>query len=245
MKKLKMMQLLKNLLLLLLLAPLPFTACTDKKEDPEPVATLTARAGTDQHVKTGETVRLDGSASTGSTPAPFTYAWRFAGKPVGSNATLTDANTARPTFVADLPGPYELELTISSAAVSGKDQVLVTATADRVPLVLEDIAVNTVLEDRFPEADLPDYLVNKTIAVRAQLTVKPGVVIAFAQDARLDVSENGVLIARGKPRKRSASPAKEPSRGIGPASGSIPTAAPTSLCTRKFSTRAAPRWYRA
>jgi hypothetical protein len=202
MKKLKMMQLLKNLLLLLMLAPLLFTACTDKNEDPEPIATLTAQAGVDQNVKTGETVRLDGSASTSSTPAPFTYAWHFARKPAGSNAALTDANTARPTFIADLAGEYELELTINSQAVSSKDKVLVTATADQMPLVLEDITVNTVLEDRFADANLPDYLVNKTIAVSAQLTVKPGVVIAFAQDALLDVRETGVLIASGEATKK-------------------------------------------
>jgi hypothetical protein len=203
---------LKNLLLLFLLTTLVLTSCTDHGEDPQPV-TLSARAGADQTVRTGETVTLDGSASQSSPVQPFTYLWSFSKKPSSSTATLVGQTTPKATFVADVAGEYELELTLSGGGASARDKLLVTAAAALVPLVLDDITVNTVLEDRLSDPDQPDYLANKTVAVSARLTVKPGVVIAFAQDALLQVNEGGELIATGETSKKIRFTGKEARKG--------------------------------
>ncbi|HSI89989.1 MAG TPA: hypothetical protein VK927_02685, partial [Adhaeribacter sp.] len=70
------------------------------------------------------------------------------------------------------------------------------------PMVLQDIKVNTVLEDRNTDPAKPDYLVNSNIRVMAELTVKPGVVIAFEQDTRLDLNTDGKIIAVGTADKK-------------------------------------------
>ncbi len=194
---------LKKLQLLFFSLTILFTACEpkDKDKDPAPASTLTANAGVDQNVQTGQKVILDGHASKDNENKPFTFAWSFTKKPTNSQATLAGANTAKPTFVPDLAGEYELELTISNAASSQKDKVSITASF--TALVLADIAVKTVLEDRIADFNLPDYLVNEDIAISAELTVKPGVVIAFAEDKRMEIKENGgVIIAKGEADKK-------------------------------------------
>ncbi len=77
-----------------------------------------------------------------------------------------------------------------------------TPETPKEALVLDHIKVNTVLEDRVSDPNVPDYLVNKNIAVLAELTIKPGVVIAFSQDSRLDINSNGSIVSVGEPNKK-------------------------------------------
>lgn len=185
----------------ILWAALSFTlllgSCKDD-EDPTPSNTLTAKAGADQNVHAGDVVTLDGSASTDSENKTFDYSWAFSKRPTGSTAALASGTTAKPTFTADLPGEYEVELTISNANGQSKDKVLVTATVIE-PIVLEtNIKTKTVLADRIANPAIPDYIVNASVAVNAELEIKPGVVIGFARDTRLEINDNGgVLIAKG------------------------------------------------
>jgi hypothetical protein len=76
-----------------------------------------AVAGDDQSIHAGDLVSLDGSASyDDNTPAGnLAYAWTLTGTPVGSTATLTGAETATPSFVADLPGTYVVSLVVTDA----------------------------------------------------------------------------------------------------------------------------------
>src|SRR6478672_6595129 len=55
-------------------------------------------------------------------------------------------------------------------------------------LELDHIRTPTTLEDRNSDPDVIDYYANKDISVSAEFTIKPGVVIGFAQDARLDIN---------------------------------------------------------
>lgn len=67
----------------------------------------------------GHAAGADGSSSTG--PAGFTYAWKVTAVPPGSavtTASLVGAASAKPTFVPDRPGAYELELTVAAGAAS-------------------------------------------------------------------------------------------------------------------------------
>jgi len=95
----------------------------------------TANAGGDQDVFVGDTVALDGSGSTDPDGDSLTFSWRFTTRPPGSSATLSGAVTATPTFVVDVPGTYEIELSVSDAGgSSAPTTVLVGAVINEPPL---------------------------------------------------------------------------------------------------------------
>jgi hypothetical protein len=75
-----------------------------------------AVAGTNQHALVGQTIRLDGSGSSDdNTPSlALSYSWTLSG-PDGSAATLIGANTAFPTFVADVAGDYVATLVVTDS----------------------------------------------------------------------------------------------------------------------------------
>ncbi len=86
-----------------------------------------AEAGPDQAITlTGATVHLDGSQSYDPDGDLITYEWTFLSKPQGSNATLTDANTATPTFFADVYGDYSVGLVVKDPWSQAGDSVLVS-----------------------------------------------------------------------------------------------------------------------
>lgn len=89
-----------------------------------------ANAGTNQNISTGSTVSLDGSASTDPENDTLTYVWSFSSRPAGSAAALTDADTATPTFVADVSGQYDIQLVVKDGqADSDPDNVTVVAAS--------------------------------------------------------------------------------------------------------------------
>ncbi len=197
----------------LFLSLIIIAGCEDKQ--PDPSNTLTAKAGDDQNVNVGDNVTLDGSTSVDKDNKPFDYRWAFTKKPAGSTTNLNAASTSKPSFTPDLPGEYEAELTISNANGESKDRVMITASVIQ-PIALEaEIKTNLVLEDRVNNPDIPDYVANQNVLVNAELTLKPGVVIAFARDARLEVNDGkGILIAKGDSAKRIRFIGKETTKGF-------------------------------
>lgn len=181
------------------------TGCTKETDiDPAPTpGAVTAKAGPDQPVQVGQIVTLDGSGSSDSQGKPLTYAWTVVRKPAKSTITLSDAASFKPTFKADEIGEYEFELTVSSANGKATDRVLVTASVAEPLAISASITVKTNLIDRVLNPDLPDYIVTKSIDVNHELTIEPGVVIAFERDVRLNVNDNGgLLIAKGTADKK-------------------------------------------
>ncbi|HSH88588.1 MAG TPA: PKD domain-containing protein [Ramlibacter sp.] len=87
----------------------------------------TANAGAGRVVYAPVTVTLQGS---GSDPhgAPLTYSWSFQSKPAGSNAVLANANTANPSFVADMEGEFVVRLVVNNGSVNSEPST-VTITA--------------------------------------------------------------------------------------------------------------------
>jgi RHS repeat-associated protein len=100
------------------------TASSSSTACPVPVA----KAGPNQTVATGSTVQLDGTGSTDPSGLPLTYQWSIVNKPTGSTATLSSATAAKPTFVADKAGHYEMHLVVSDTYFSSpSSSVNVTA----------------------------------------------------------------------------------------------------------------------
>lgn len=92
-----------------------------------------AEAGPDQGTFVGNLVALNGSASNDADSDPITFSWTLIASPAGSTTALSEANTATPVFVPDLPGAYVVNLVVSDPFVdSAPDTVTiaVTTTAD-------------------------------------------------------------------------------------------------------------------
>ena len=112
----------------------------------------TANAGANQSVVTGVTVTLDGSASTDPQGLPLTYTWSLITRPANSNAVLSATNIVNPTFVADQPGTYVAQLTVSNGFLSSTTPATVTIASDVQPVANAGpnqavIAGNTVTLD--------------------------------------------------------------------------------------------------
>jgi hypothetical protein len=96
-----------------------------------------ANAGADQAVQVGQTVMLDGRASSDPDGNPLTYAWSFVSRPAGSTATLSNPAVVQPTFVVDAAGTYTVQLIVNDGQVnSAADSVIISAApAANVPPV--------------------------------------------------------------------------------------------------------------
>jgi hypothetical protein len=90
-----------------------------------------ADAGADQSIHAGALVHLDGTGSySANTPTEsLAFAWAFNSTPAGSAASLVDADTSTPVFVADLPGAYEVTLVVTDldGVASNPDRVNVSS----------------------------------------------------------------------------------------------------------------------
>ncbi len=90
-----------------------------------------ANAGPDQTVKHWILVTLDGSASSDPDENyPLTYAWEITSKPGGSTASLSNPSMVNPTFKADVPGDYTIQLVVTDSlgATSAPATVKVSTT---------------------------------------------------------------------------------------------------------------------
>ena len=93
-----------------------------------------ANAGSDQSAHPGQTVSLDGSQSLDPDGSTISYAWSFSAKPAGSAASLTDSDTALPSFPLDVPGTYVVQLIVSDGTLSSAPDTVTVTTANVVPV---------------------------------------------------------------------------------------------------------------
>jgi hypothetical protein len=88
-----------------------------------------ANAGPSQTITaTGTLVHLDGTQSYDLAGLAIAYQWSFVSRPAGSNAALTGPKTSKPSFTADVPGDYSVQLVVTDSlgTVSSPSSVLVS-----------------------------------------------------------------------------------------------------------------------
>ena len=92
-------------------------------------ATPLANPGPNQTVKAGTTVTLDGTGSTTlSGGGPLTFSWMFISRPPGTATRMFYETGPTTMFVADVPGTYVVQLTVSDGVTSNESTVTITAT---------------------------------------------------------------------------------------------------------------------
>lgn len=105
-----------------------------------------ANAGLNQSVVVGNTVTLDGSASSDANGDPLTYSWAFISRPSGSSASLSSTTAVKPTFMANVAGTYTLSLIVNDGeADSTPATVTVIASVGNAPPVANAGAAQSVI----------------------------------------------------------------------------------------------------
>lgn len=93
-----------------------------------------ADAGADQTARVGQTVTLNGAASSDPDGNLLTYRWTLLTRPTGSGAALANATTVRPTFVVDRPGRYTAQLIVNDGTVDSAADTVVVDTLNSAPV---------------------------------------------------------------------------------------------------------------
>ncbi|MCK5923235.1 MAG: hypothetical protein KAG66_20005, partial [Methylococcales bacterium] len=93
-----------------------------------------ANAGPDASTAVGDSVSLDGSASSDPDGDTLSYSWSFTDIPVGSTATLSDTSIEAPTFAADLPGSYTVQLIVNDGVLDSGPDTVTISTDNRPPI---------------------------------------------------------------------------------------------------------------
>jgi hypothetical protein len=106
-----------------------------KVSSPASVVTITtantppvANAGPAQVVSIGAFVQLNGSGSTDVDGNPLTYKWSLITLPPNSKAVLSNASIVNPTFTADLPGTYVVQLIVNDGQVDSPPATVTIST---------------------------------------------------------------------------------------------------------------------
>ena len=118
---------------------LPFlTACgggggsSDSNNNNPPVTTNNApiaNAGSNQAATTGNTLTLDGTASSDADDDTLLYSWSLTSSPAGSSATITNSAEFIASITVDEIGDYIISLVVNDGTVqSAADSMTITVT---------------------------------------------------------------------------------------------------------------------
>ena len=95
-----------------------------------------ANAGADQTGTVGQTITLDGSASSDADGDGLSFSWALVNLPADSLALLDAPASVMPTFVADIAGTYQAELVVNDGlANSALSYVMVNISIPNTPPV--------------------------------------------------------------------------------------------------------------
>lgn len=93
-----------------------------------------ANAGINQEGYIGDTIILNGSASTDPDGDELTYLWSITAAPAGSTAILNGATTAQPSFVIDQHGSYTLQLIVNDGEFDSEPSAVTVTVLNRIPV---------------------------------------------------------------------------------------------------------------
>ena len=110
----------------------PFSIPEEKKSNDPPQA----HAGPSQQVYVKDKVILDGSGSSDPNGDSISYQWKFISKPKASTAKLSNPKAVNPTFVADVPGNYTVQLIVKDRKGKSSDphNVKVSTLSNHPPI---------------------------------------------------------------------------------------------------------------
>jgi hypothetical protein len=193
---------------------LSFSSCI-KEEDNNPSGSVLADAGDDIEAYVGQEVLLNGSGSKTATGTPAFF-WEFTSKPDGSNSILTNVSSVSPSFIPDLEGVYDIELTVISGNAESKDNIKVTATLapDASIIVNGSIDSDVTWSDHVEDPSIPDYIISGTTYVNARLTIEPNVFIEVAENTGLIINQSGTFISAGTEGQEVIFTSTSPGEGI-------------------------------
>jgi parallel beta-helix repeat protein len=120
----------------------PFTIPEERKANDPPQA----HAGSSQQVYAADKVILDGKDSSDPNGDSITYRWEFVSKPDASKAKLANPTTVNPTFKADAPGDYVVQLIVKDrwGKASAPHSVKISALSNHPPTASADEVVSQV-----------------------------------------------------------------------------------------------------
>jgi Galactose oxidase, central domain/Kelch motif len=112
-----------------------YRGSAERYTGPAPNLPPTAVAGANQTVRLGIPVQLNGTASfDDNTPTSLLqFNWTLSSRPATSAATLSDAATASPTLVADIPGTYVARLVVTDQGLLLSAPSFVTVSDNSPP----------------------------------------------------------------------------------------------------------------
>jgi hypothetical protein len=93
-----------------------------------------ANAGPDQTAAVGDTVSLNGSASSDADGDALAYGWTLQSAPAGSAAALAGAASVTPSFVVDRPGTYVASLLVNDGQVTSVADTVTISTVNSAPV---------------------------------------------------------------------------------------------------------------
>ena len=93
-----------------------------------------ADAGPDQTAFVGDTVTLDGAASSDVDGDPLGFSWTLISAPAGSVASLSDSGIVNPSFEIDVAGSYVVQLIVNDGLTDSAPDTVTVSTENTAPV---------------------------------------------------------------------------------------------------------------
>lgn len=129
-----------------------------------------ANAGGNQAALIGQSVQINGSASSDANGDALSYSWSLQAKPTGSAAALSNIAGRNTSFTADQSGAFIVSLVVNDGQVNSDPDtvtIVVTSRQDQLTQLLRQAIaiINSMNVTVFKNRNMPNTLTNKVNAV--------------------------------------------------------------------------------